>query len=314
VNLLIGALTFGLIGGLLAVGVYLTFRLFSTVDLTAEGAYGLGAAVAGALLAAKIDPLLATLAGGLAGAGAGVVTGLLHTRLAVPRLLAGILTSTALYAVILFLMHGGDLSLAPHRTLVSIAEKSGTDLVGGDGELVLFGTPVGARNWMGLLYSFGLVASTIIVLGVFLRTDMGLALRATGDNPRMATAQGVDVGWQLVLVYALSNGLIGGSGAIFAQYVGFANVQLGVGALVTGLASLMIGETMLRRGGPTRALAAAVAGAILFRLLVAGALVAGLNPNALKLVTAMFVLVALLVSRALPGRSGLDAGGPSHGL
>jgi len=314
VNLLIGALTFGLIGGLLAVGVYLTFRLFSTVDLTAEGAYGLGAAVAGALLAAKIDPLLATLAGGLAGAGAGVVTGLLHTRLAVPRLLAGILTSTALYAVILFLMHGGDLSLAPHRTLVSIAEKSGTDLVGGSGELILFGTPVGARNWMGLLYSFVMVAGTILALGVFLRTDMGLALRATGDNPRMATAQGVDVGWQLVLVYTLSNGLIGGSGAIFAQYVGFANVQLGVGALVTGLASLMIGETMLRRGGPTRALAAAVAGAILFRLLVAGALVAGLNPNALKLVTAMFVLVALMVSRALPGRSGLDAGGPSHGL
>ena len=313
-NLLIGALTFGLIGGLLAVGVYLTFRLFATVDLTAEGAYGLGAAVAGVLLAAKTDPLLATLAGGLAGAGAGILTGLLHTRLAVPRLLAGILTSTALYAVILFLMHGGDLSLAPHRTLVSIAETAGTDLVGGDGELVLFGTPVGARNWMGFLYSFVMVASTIIALGVFLRTDMGLALRATGDNPRMATAQGVDVGWQLVLVYALSNGLIGGSGAIFAQYVGFANVQLGVGAMVTGLASLMIGETIFRRGGAGRALTAAVAGAILFRLLVAGALMAGLNPNALKLVTASFVLLALLVGRALPGRGGLGGSGATHGL
>jgi putative ABC transport system permease protein len=250
----------------------------------------------------------------MAGAGAGVVTGLLHTRLAVPRLLAGILTTTALYAVILFLMHGGDLSLAPHRTLVSIAERAGTDLAGGTGELVLFGTPVGARNWMGFLYSFVMVAGTIIALGVFLRTDMGLALRATGDNPRMATAQGVDVGWQLVLVYALSNGLIGGSGAIFAQYVGFANVQLGVGAMVTGLASLMIGETMFRRGGPGRALAAAVAGAIVFRLLVAGALMAGLNPNALKLVTATFVLAALLLSRALPGRSGLDGGGATHGL
>jgi putative ABC transport system permease protein len=296
------------------VGVYLTFRLFATVDLTAEGAYGLGAAAAGVLLAAKTNPLLATIAGGMAGAAAGVLTGLLHTRLGVPRLLAGILTTTALYAVILFLMHGGDLSLAPHRTLVSIAEDAGTDLVGGNGELVLFGTPVGARNWMGLLFSFAMVASTIVALGVFLRTNLGLALRATGDNPRMATAQGVDVGWQLVLVYALSNGLIGGSGAIFAQYVGFANVQLGVGAMVTGLASLMIGETVFRRGGPGRGLAAAVAGAILFRLLVAGALVAGLNPNALKLVTAMFVLVALLVGRALPGRNGTDGSGAAHGL
>ena len=313
-NLLIGALTFGLIGGLLAVGVYLTFRLFATVDLTAEGAYGLGAAAAGVLLAAGINPLFATIAGGLAGAAAGVVTGLLQTRLGVPRLLAGILTSTALYAVILFLMHGGDLSLAPHRTLVSIAEKAGTDLVGGDGELILFGTPVGARNWMGFLYSFVLVAGTIFALGVFLRTELGLALRATGDNPRMATAQGVDVGMKLVLAYALSNGLIGGSGAIFAQYVGFANVQLGVGAMVTGLASLMIGETVFRRGGPWRGLAAAVAGAILFRLLVAGALMAGLNPNALKLVTATFVLVALLVGRALPGRNGADGGGATHGL
>jgi len=314
VNLLIGALTFGFIGGLLAVGVYLTFRLFATVDLTAEGSYGLGAAAAGVLLAASVDPLLATFAGGLAGAAAGVVTGLLHTKLSVPRLLAGILTSTALYAVILFLMHGGDLSLASHRTLVSIAEKAGTDLAGGDGELVLFGTPVGARNWMGFLYSFVLVAGTIIALGFFLRTNMGLALRATGDNPQMATAQGVDVGWQLVLVYALSNGLIGGSGAIFAQYVGFANVQLGVGAMVTGLASLMIGETVFRRGGTVRGLAAAVSGAILFRLLVAGALVAGLNPNALKLVTATFVLIALLVGRALPGRDRADGGGVSHGL
>ncbi|MFI5208866.1 MAG: ABC transporter permease [Gemmatimonadales bacterium] len=313
-NLLIGAVTFGFIGGLLAVGVYLTFRLFATVDLTAEGAYGLGAAVAGVLLAARIDPMLATIAGGLAGAAAGVVTGLLHTRLGVPRLLAGILTSTALYAVILFLMHGGDLSLAPQRTLVSIAERSGTDLVGGDGELIMFGTPVGARNWMGLLYSFALVASTIIALGVFLRTELGLALRATGDNPRMATAQGVDVGMKLVLVYALSNGLIGASGAIFAQYVGFANIQLGVGALVTGLASLMIGETIFRRGGPGRGLAAAVAGAILFRLLVAGALVAGLNPNALKLVTATFVLIALLIGRALPGRSEAGGGGVTYGL
>lgn len=313
-NLLIGALTFGLIGGLLAVGVYLTFRLFSTVDLTAEGSYGLGAAAAGVLLAAKTDPLLATFAGGMAGAGAGIVTGLLHTRLAVPRLLAGILTSTALYAVILFLMHGGDLSLAPQRTLVTIAESTGQDLVGGNGELVLFGTPVGARNWMGFLLSFAMVAGTIMALGVFLRTDLGLALRATGDNPRMATAQGVDVGWKLVLVYALSNGLIGGSGAIFAQYVGFANIQLGVGALVTGLASLMIGETVFRRAGTGSGLAAAVAGAILFRLLVAGALFAGLNPNALKLVTATFVLAALLLSRALPGRGGLDGGGITNGL
>ena len=176
-----------------------------------------------------------------AGAVAGGLTGVLRIWLSVPLLLSGIVTSTALYSIILYLMHGGDLSLASQRTLVSFADDIGSQLAGGSGDLVLFGTSVSARNWMGLLLTFAVVAGVAVLLNVFFRTNLGLSLRATGNNRMMARAQGIDVGLSLSW-RCLSNGLIGLSGAIFAQFIGFVNVTLGAGILATGLASLMIGE------------------------------------------------------------------------
>ena len=297
-NLLIGAITIGLILSLLALGVFITYRVFDRIDLTAEGSYGVGAAVAGVLLIRGAHPLVATAGGAAAGALAGCVTGLLRVYLGVPLLLAGIVTSTGLYSVILYLMHGGDLSLASRRTLVSIADGIGGKLVGGNGELELLGTSVSASNWMGLLLTLVVVASVAWLLRLFFSTALGLSIRASGNNRLMARAQGVDVGMSLILALAISNGLIGLSGAIFAQFIGFVNISLGIGILVTGLASLMIGEVLFGRRGIGRPIAAAIAGAVIYRLLVAAALRAGLDPNGLKLVTAVFVLIALVMPMA----------------
>lgn len=298
-NLLIGAITIGLILALLSLGVFITYRVFDRIDLTAEGSYGVGAAVAGVLLLRDCDPLVATAAGAAAGAVAGAITGLLRVWLGVPRLLAGIVTSTGLYSVILYLMHGGDLSLASRRTLVTIADEIGGALTGGGGELALFGTAVSARNWMGLLLTFAVVAGVALALNIFLRTNLGLSLRATGNNRLMARAQGINVDQSLVLALAISNGLIGLSGAIFAQFVGFVNVTLGAGIIVTGLASLMIGEVLFGSRGVGRSIAAAAAGAVVFRLMIAVALRLGLDPNGLKLITAILVVAAMVVPRAL---------------
>jgi putative ABC transport system permease protein len=294
-NLLVGALTVGLILALMTVGVFIAYRVLDSLDLTADGAFGLGAAVAGVLLVHRVDAFLATAAGTIAGALAGTTTGLLHTRLRVSLLLAGILTTTALYSITLYIMGGGDLSLAPTHTLVKVAEEMGQDLMAGAGTLTLFGTPITARNWLGFLFTFLLVASVVEVINAFFRTNLGLAMRATGDNPRMARALGVNVPATQVFGLTLANGLIALSGAVFAQYLGFVNIQLGAGILVAGLASLMIGETVLGKRGVGRRIGGAVVGAVIYRLLVAGALRAGLDPNALKLVTALLVLAALVV-------------------
>lgn len=294
-NLLVGGLTVGLILALMTLGVFVAYRVLDSLDLTADGAFGLGAAVAGILLVRHVDPFLATGAGTAAGAIAGMVTGLLNTRLRVSLLLAGILTTTALYSINLYIMGGGDLSLAPQHTLVNVAEELGADLMAGAGTLTLFGTPITARNWLGFLFTLLLVSSVVLVIDLFFRTNLGLAMRATGDNPRMARALGVNVQATLVFGLALANGLIALSGAVFTQYLGFVNIQVGVGILVAGLASLMIGETILGKRGVGRRIAGAVVGAVLYRLLVAAALRAGLDPNALKLVTALLVLAALVV-------------------
>jgi putative tryptophan/tyrosine transport system permease protein len=277
VNLLIGAATIGFILALLGLGVFISYRIYHTLDLTADGSFGLGAAVVGALLVRGMDPLVATAIGTAAGVVAGGITGLVHTRLLVSAVLAGILTSTALYSVSLFVMGSGNLSLASATSLVTRAERLGERL---------FGLPpdLAALAAMALL-----AGGMALALAVFLSTDLGLAMRAAGNNPQMAKAVAIDVDRMVVLGLGLSNGLIALAGALLAQYQGFANIQMGVGALVAGLANLMVGEALLGKRPITRW----IAGAVAFRLAIAAAVRAGLNPNALKLVTALFVLAVL---------------------
>jgi putative tryptophan/tyrosine transport system permease protein len=312
VNLLVGAVTLGLLLALLALGVFLSYRVYHLVDLTADGSFGVGVAVAAALLVGGIPPLTATALAALAGAAAGVVTGALHTRFQVHPLLAGVLTSTALYSVSLFVMGGGNVNLASSTTLLTLAERAAARL-GLPDTLTLLGTDVPGSSLAALLFMAFVVVVLALTLTAFLGTDLGTAMRAAGASPQMARAMAIDVDAKIVIGLALSNGLIALSGALMAQFQGFANIQMGIGAIVAGLANLMVGETLLGTRTIGRWVAGAVVGSVVFRLLVAGAIRAGLSPSALKLVTALFVLGVLILPQLVARVRRQASGEAAHG-
>jgi len=282
----LAALTLGCAYIALAWGVYLAARVLRFADISPDGTFPLGAAVAAALLVHGVHPLVATAAAIAAGMAAGYVTAILHTRLGVTDLLSGILVMTALYSVNLHVMGRSNLSLLDTETLVTRLHAL---------------APM-TKAWPDDV-TFGLLFLAIAVLlggglSWFLKTDFGIAIRSVGDNPAMITAQGVDRRGMVELGLALANGLVALSGALIAQYQGFADVSMGVGTLVAGMAAVILGETLWSRGRSLVATVAMVAvGALLFRSLVALALRVGLNPIDLKLVTALFVLGALALPR-----------------
>jgi putative ABC transport system permease protein len=282
----LAALTLGCAYIALAWGVYLAARVLRFADISPDGTFPLGAAVAAALLAQGVHPLIATAVAIAAGMAAGYVTAVLHTRLGVTDLLSGILVMTALYSVNLHVMGRSNISLLDTETLVTR----------------LHALVPATKAWPDDV-TFGLLFLAIAVLlggglSWFLKTDFGIAIRSVGDNPAMITAQGVDRRGMVELGLALANGLVALSGALIAQYQGFADVSMGVGTLVAGMAAVILGETLWSRGRSLVATVVMVAvGALLFRSLVALALRVGLNPIDLKLVTALFVLGALALPR-----------------
>jgi putative ABC transport system permease protein len=294
VLLLIGAFTIGLILSLLAFGVFISFRIFAFPDITADGSITLGAAVTGVLLVAHVHPLVATAAAFGAGAVAGATTGILHTRFKINGLLSGILVMTALYSVNLHIMGKSNLPLLSERTLASMAE-SAANRVFGTPMLQIAGWEVSTRD-AGVL-ALALVVSAVVggLLYVFLRTNLGTAMQAAGDNAQMIRALGVNVDNMIVLGLSLSNGLVAMSGGLLSQYQGFADVQMGIGMVVWGLASIIIGEALVGVRDIGFVIIGAVMGSVLFRLIVALALRGGLDPNDLKLVTAVFVFIALVL-------------------
>jgi len=294
--LLIGALTIGLILSLLALGVFISFRIFSFPDITAEGSVTLGASVTAVLLVAGVHPLWATLAAFAAGALAGAVTGVIHTRFNINRLLSGILVMTALFSINLHIMGKSNVPLMSERTVASLAEGWGFRLLGAEA-VNLLGWDVATRDLSMLLLSLLVAVFFGTILYLFFRTNLGTAMQAAGDNDQMIRALGVNVNTMIVLGLALSNGLIAGSGALLTQYQGFADVQMGIGMVVWGLASIIIGEALVGVRQLGYVITGAIMGSVLFRLLVAIALRGGLNPNDLKLITAAFVFAALV----LPG-------------
>lgn len=304
-TLLIGSWTIGLILAILALGVFVSFRIFAFPDITADGSLTLGASIAAALIAAGYSPWLATGAAVLAGSLAGGVTGGLHTRFQINGLLSGILVATALYSVNLHVMGKSNVPLLDARTvnsdLVELARR-----VTGPGETFhIAGWEVRLRDLVNLAAIFAVVLVAGWVLDRFFRTSLGTAMRATGDNPRMIRALGADVGRMIIFGLMLSNGLVALSGALLAQYQGFADVQMGIGMIVTGLASVILGQALVGSGGLGLSLCGAVMGSLLFRLMVALALRWGLNPNDLKLITAVFVFAALVLPKLLARRRGL---------
>ena len=294
-TLLIGAITIGFILSLLALGVLISFRIFAFPDITAEGSITLGAAVAAILLVNGAGPLVATLAAVLAGMAAGASTGVLHTKFKINGLLSGILVMTALYSTNLHVMGRSNVPLLNAATFVTEAERMGVALLGSAAEMNVVGWQVSARDISVLLFSLLAAAATGVVLYFFFRTDIGTAMRATGDNSQMIRALGVSDGNMIILGLAVSNGLVALAGALLAQYQGFADVQMGIGMLVWGLASVIIGEALVGVRQLGYAITGAVMGSVLFRLLVAIALRWGLDPNDLKLITAAFVFLALIV-------------------
>jgi len=298
-TLLIGALSLGLILSFLALGVLISFRILRFADITAEGSLPLGAAIAAVLLARGVEPTLATAAAFCGGLLAGSITGVLHTKFKIHGLLAGILVMTALYSVNLDIMGRSNVPLISKVTLASYAEWAGAAILGSGPGLSLLGWEVSTRDAFVFVSILVAVSVAGLILYIFFRTDLGTAMRATGENDQMIRALGVNVEHMIVFGLAFSNGLIGLAGALLAQYQGFADVQMGIGMMVLGLASVIIGEALVGPGSLGLSIAGAVMGSVLFRLLVAIALRWGLDPNDLKLITAVFVFLALVAPNFL---------------
>ena len=276
-DLLLPTISQGLLWSLLALGVYITFRVLDIADLTVEGSFPLGASVAVTLLVKDVNPVAAILAAALAGGVAGVVTGLLHTKLRIPALLAGILTMIALYSVNLRIMGKANISLLGKETAFTMVEST-----------------------LGVAYSqavllVGLISCVLfsVLMYWFFGTEIGAAIRATGYNPQMIRAQGVDTNVMLLIGLFFSNALVAVAGSLVAQSNGFADVGMGVGTIVIGLASVIIGEVLFGTRSFKNSLISVILGSMVYRLVIAIVLQMGMPPNDLKLFTAVLVAIAL---------------------
>ncbi|MBY0281990.1 MAG: ABC transporter permease [Alphaproteobacteria bacterium] len=276
-----GSVELGLIYSLVALGVYLSFRTLQFPDLTVDGSFPLGAAVCASLITLGVHPGLATFAAILAGAFSGLVTAWLSTHLKMLNLLAGILTMTALYSLNLRIMGRPNIALLGEKTILTEWFSGTTAFVSSHFAPLMLATIV----FGALLYCF-------------LNTRLGLAVRATGSNPRMGRAQGINDHKMIWLGLSVSNALVALAGALFAQVHGFADVTMGVGTIIIGLAAVIIGEAILPTTTILKALLACVVGAILYRLVIASALNVGdfgLQASDLNLVTAVLVACAMLL-------------------
>lgn len=295
-TLLIAAWTVGLILSLLALGVYISFRIFRFPDITVDGSITLGGAVAAVLILRGVDAGLAVGVAFVAGLVAGSITGVLHTKCKVHKLLSGILVMTALYSINLRIMGKSNLPLLSQRTLPVWAEDVARRWFARE-SLSVLGWKVNVGDMATLALMLLLAAAVAAVMFWFFRTDLGTAMRATGDNDQMMRALAVNTENMTILGMAISNALVAASGALLAQYQGFADVQMGIGMIVWGLASVIIGQALVGPESLGFTIVGTVMGSVLFRLIIALALRWGLDPNDLKLVTAVFVFLALV----LPG-------------
>ncbi|CAO4835470.1 MAG: hypothetical protein CNLJKLNK_00483 [Holosporales bacterium] len=272
---LIGTLELGLIYSLVALAAYLSFRILNFPDMTVDGSYVLGAAVyATSVGAYQHHPLVATLLAVLAGSGAGFLTAFMATRLKMLNLLAGIVTMTALYSINLRIMGRPNVALLTEPNIFN-TWFNGIDKI---------------------IPLFIIVVLVVLVLCLFLKTQIGLAIRSVGSNEKMSRAQGINDKSMIVLGLCLANGLVAFSGALYAQYSGFADINLGVGTVITGLAALIIGEALFRHRRVQDALVACVLGALIFYAVTAFALNfgdIGLQTSDQKLLTALFMALAM---------------------
>lgn len=276
-DLVLSTVSQGLLWAIMALGVFLTFRVLDIADLSVEGTFPLGAAVAATLIDAGHSVWLAMLIALIAGCIGGTVTALLTTKLKIPALLSGILTMIGLYSVNLMIMGKANVPLLRSETIFTLTED-------------LFGVSQVIATLI-----VGLVATAIVVVIMywFFGTVLGTAIRATGCNPQMARAQGINTNIMVILGLLISNGLVALSGALVAQSNGFADVGMGTGTIVIGLASVIIGEVLFGTRSFKNWLISVVLGSVVYRAVIAIVLELGMPPNDLKLFTAVLVAIAL---------------------
>ncbi|MFA9413201.1 MULTISPECIES: ABC transporter permease [Streptococcus] len=278
-SLILSTISQGLLWAVMVIGVYLTFRILDIADLTAEGTYPLGGAICAIAIVNGVDPILATLLAAVGGALAGVVAGLLHTKMKLPSLLTGIVVLTGLYSVNLKVLGKANLALLQQETLVSRLREFGLDKT-------------------GAVMVIGLMTLSIILAGLIglLHTELGLALRSTGDNIPMSAANGINTDNMKIIAYALSNGLIALCGALLAQNNGYADINSGVGTIVIGLASIIIAEVLIRHLTLGWRLVSIVVGAVIYRLILLAILsLPGVDADMVKLFSAGLLAVVLYV-------------------
>jgi len=279
-SIILGAISLGLLWSVMVVGVYITYRILDVADLSVEGTLPLGAAVAARMITAGFNPWAATLAALVAGLLGGLVTALLHTRLKIPALLSGILTMLAMWSVNLRVMGGAkgrsNTPLLRVSTVYTFLEDLGL-----------------SKTNASLVRGFTFVVVVAVILYWFFGTELGSAVRATGNNPNMVRAQGINTSNMIILGLMISNGLVALAGALIAQYQGFADVTMGIGSIVIGLASLIIGEVVFGTRSFKNSLISIILGAVLYRMIIAGVLKMGMNANDLKLFTAITVAFCL---------------------
>ena len=276
-DLVLSTVSQGLLWAIMALGVFLTFRVLDIADLSVEGTFPLGAAVAATLIDAGHSVWFAMLIALIAGCIGGTVTALLTTKLKIPALLSGILTMIGLYSVNLMIMGKANVPLLRAETVFTLTED-------------LFGVSSVVATLI-----VGLIATTVVgvIMYWFFGTVLGTAIRATGCNPQMARAQGINTNVMVILGLLISNGLVALSGALVAQSNGFADVGMGTGTIVIGLASVIIGEVLFGTRSFKNWLISVVLGSVVYHAVIAIVLELGMPPNDLKLFTAVLVAIAL---------------------
>lgn len=303
---LFGAVESGAIYAIMALGVYLSFRVLDFPDLTVDGSFVTGGAVAAVSIINGVPPVFATILGALAGFIAGCITGFLHTKGKINPLLSGILMMIALYSVNLRIMDKPQISLLNDTTLkdqlISVWEKTGIDPLF-TSLLTKLGLERFPATWAIVITMLIVTFIIKLLIDYYLKTEIGLALRATGDNQRMIRSFSANTDTLIIMGIGISNGLVALSGALIAQHGGFADVSMGIGMIIIGLASVIIGEAIFGIKTIARATLAVIGGAIIYRIVVTLALrIEFLDTGDMKLITALLVIVALIAPQIIQAR------------
>ena len=277
-DIVLSGISQGLLWSIMAIGVFITFRILDIADLSAEGTFPMGAAVCALCIMHDINPILATFCGMLGGMLAGFVSSIMHTKMKIPALLTGIITLTGLYSVNLLILGSSNVYLSTHETIVTMVAKIGLD-----------------RTSSVLLIGSIFVVLVILILYLFLNTQLGLALRATGDNVAMGQANGIKVDRMKILGYMIGNGLIALSGALLAQNNGYADLNMGVGTIVIGLASIILAEVIIKHLPLGKRLWSLVLGSVIYRLIIVFILTTDIEAQMIKLVSAILLAGILYI-------------------